>query len=661
MGSTPVHRSGGSPAYHNEEETDSNASHHPLGLGGNRPPIRHPSSVPSISGNESYDINLSFEGRLVRHAVTPDMWVRRLRDDAAQIYFLVAQDLVLVLFGMHPHSLVIQNQLSDPPRVGPGSTVLIFNVRGFDRSVHPQISPTAPPPTAMSFPTTTFPVNQKFLGNFKLTKFDGSSRNWKQWDKSFVRFLSIHQLDQVIEESFLAVLPLSPQDFNTNKMVYYILEDALVPGSLAAKYFRQAAKWNGNDAYARLYDGYVFSGPQTMSLLLAELVNLRFKADESASGFCLRLREIFEDLEMVPGPSSITMNDTQKIGYVLTGIHQEKALQAVYVALQDKQLRGGVTFEEACDDLHHRCEAIRTDELLDTPVRGQSKALITTQAKRQNKVTSETETGPCLQKTCSELVKIYLPLCPLHYHQCVSGKTPEVELRDGLGTAKYNVTTRVIDYPSAVPKNRFPLPKAERPRKALAFTGKIAESLKPILVGRPMTEADEGVDPLSPFTTFYVDSGAGQCLCSCSSAFISMEACHLQVVGVSGRTNIAQSAFVDQGPPFVLGYIVAHKYEWRVMPANKCNECCTDFLPGTERDDIPPTRRMIHKSLPVWEAMIPRLESVSGKNFRNLCCMQVTNFPLRNYRHLRSLESPLRKKIGGDSACSFGRRLSQTI
>ena len=63
-------------------------------------------------------------------------------------------------------------------------------------------------------------------------------------------------------------------------MVYYILEDAVTPGSLAAKYLRQAAKWNGNEAYSKLYNGYVFSGPQTMSLLLAELVNIRFKADE---------------------------------------------------------------------------------------------------------------------------------------------------------------------------------------------------------------------------------------------------------------------------------------------------------------------------------------------------------------------------------------------
>ena len=65
------------------------------------------------------------------------------------------------------------------------------------------------------------------------------------------------------------------------------------------------------------------------------------------------------------------MNDTQKIGYLLSGIRQEKQLQSVYVALQDKQLRGGITFEDACDDLHHRCEAIRADELMATSVRGQ--------------------------------------------------------------------------------------------------------------------------------------------------------------------------------------------------------------------------------------------------------------------------------------------------
>jgi hypothetical protein len=147
----------------------------------------------------------------------------------------------------------------------------------------------------VSFPSTNH-LGSKILGNFKLPKFDGNARYWKTWDKNFIRFLSIHQLDFVIEESFLNLLPLTPRNFEAKTIVYYILEDAVVTGSLAAKYLRQAAKWNGNEAYTKLHNGYVFSGPQTMALLLAELVKIRFKADESASGFCLRLREVFEEL-----------------------------------------------------------------------------------------------------------------------------------------------------------------------------------------------------------------------------------------------------------------------------------------------------------------------------------------------------------------------------
>jgi hypothetical protein len=278
-----------------------------------------------------YSITLTFDGQLCQHRVTADMAVLTLIRDAAQIYGLVALDVILVLFGMLPRSLVRGKLLADPPQVNPGATILVFNVpnSGFFPAGQP-------PETAghmhlhPDIPLTT----PKFLGNFKLPKFDGTARHWKAWDKTFVRFLSIHQLDHVIAESFLDMLPLTPQAFHANKMVYYILEDAIIPGSLAAKYLRLAAKWNGNEAYGKLYDGYVFSGPQTMAILLAELVNLRFVASESASGFCLRLRELFEDLEMVPGSSAIVMNDTQKIGYLLSGIRQEKPLQAVYVALQ---------------------------------------------------------------------------------------------------------------------------------------------------------------------------------------------------------------------------------------------------------------------------------------------------------------------------------------
>jgi hypothetical protein len=216
-----------------------------------------------------------------------------------------------------------------------------------------------------------------------------------------------------------------------------------------------------NQAYFCLHDGYVMSGPQTASLLLSELTNLRFKPDETASGFCLRLRELFEDLEMMPGDASVKMHDTQKIGYLLTGIRQEKSLDSVYVAIQSGPRRDAITFEEACEDLHHRCKAIQADQLLFTQVKGSGrKVLVTTQCKRQNKDIPADEKKQCLEKDCTEMIKPYLPLCPLHYHQCVSGKIQALKLKSGLGSAVYNAATHAMVHHSTVPQDRIPIPKA---------------------------------------------------------------------------------------------------------------------------------------------------------------------------------------------------------
>ena len=38
--------------------------------------------------------------------------------------------------------------------------------------------------------------------------------------------------------------------------------------------------------------------------------------------------------------------------------------------------------------------------------------------------------------------------------------------------------------------------------------------------------------------TFHVDSGAGQCLCSNKDAFVTLQACAIQMVGVSGSLSI---------------------------------------------------------------------------------------------------------------------------
>jgi hypothetical protein len=277
-------------------------------------------------------------------------------------------------------------------------------------------------------------------------------------------------LDHIIADDF-AMQPKTPQLNEENKLVYYILEEAVSSSKIAAKYVRRAPEWNGNAAYIILYDGYAFSGPAEATLLLSELGNFRFGADETASELCLRLQEIFEDLEAVPGDSAMSFGNTQKISYLLSAIRHERSLGPVYVQIQTDQLRGRITFDQACDDLRSRCEAMRADDLLNTNVRtgkvrgfaaktgssclitdesssdnAQSLALITTVNKRQNGKKSETKQVECLTKDCTTLTPPHLRLCRLHYHECIAGKHASLQLKTG-DRATYDASTNKIVFP----------------------------------------------------------------------------------------------------------------------------------------------------------------------------------------------------------------------
>jgi hypothetical protein len=118
--------------------------------------------------------------------------------------------------------------------------------------------------------------------------------------------LSIHKLDHVIDEGFLTV-SLTTQQNDENKLVYYLLEDAVSSSTVASKYVRRAAVWNGHEAYFLLYDGFALSGPANAAILLGQLSNFRCMTDESPSELVLRLQELFEDLEAVPGTAAMTL------------------------------------------------------------------------------------------------------------------------------------------------------------------------------------------------------------------------------------------------------------------------------------------------------------------------------------------------------------------
>ena len=63
---------------------------------------------------------------------------------------------------------------------------------------------------------------------FKCPRFSGQQKDWKQWNKGFIRYLSIWDLEHVIDPDFVAVgYPLPPNKQQDNKMVYLILEDAV--------------------------------------------------------------------------------------------------------------------------------------------------------------------------------------------------------------------------------------------------------------------------------------------------------------------------------------------------------------------------------------------------------------------------------------------------
>ncbi len=112
------------------------------------------------------------------------------------------------------------------------------------------------------------------------------------WDKGFQRYLSIWDLDYVLNPDFFDEVPFPQRKINDNKLVYYILEDATQGSPLASSYIRQAPIKNGFEAYYTLHDGFVFAGTTTSTILLNELANFRFKQHETPTELILRLEEI---------------------------------------------------------------------------------------------------------------------------------------------------------------------------------------------------------------------------------------------------------------------------------------------------------------------------------------------------------------------------------
>jgi len=352
----------------------------------------------------------------------------------------------------------------------------------------------------------------KIRQSFKCPRFSGQTKEWKVWNKGFMRYLSIWELEYVLQPDFLDVLPLTPEQLRDNKMVYYIIEDSVQSSPLAASYVRQAQLYNGFEAYYTLHDGFVFAGTTTATLLLNDLSNFRFLPDETPTALCLRLEELFEELELLPGNAAVTFVDTQRIGYLVNALRHEKEWETVCSAITSAQIKGGISFREACNELRFRCEASRAHELMDKPVRGKKvkglagklqtsdesetieelsdkmHTLLSTMSKRHNVSTDKTAPAgdgsatpgaksakrkfmkqQCLADNCTE--ETGFSLCGLHYHSLISAKIPTLKLRNGYGDATYDATTNLIVYPPRTPTDRLPSNSPRKVKAGLAGTG----------------------------------------------------------------------------------------------------------------------------------------------------------------------------------------------
>jgi hypothetical protein len=229
-------------------------------------------------GIQSFMSALIYNGQPVQHEVYDAMPIVSLMEDAGQIFGLDPNQIVLMLFSAVTTTLDRHGVIAGPPRLVANATVFVFAIHAPTPTAQQRgFAPV--PPASCSFGASPFPqanamVSSKLLGSFKLPKFDGSPRHWKTWDRSLQRFLGLHQLDHVLLDVFVSLLP-HPDAVNANKVVYFLIEEAVDVGTLAAKHVRQAPKWNGHEAYLLLYNRFVFSGAQTATILLAELYNIR--------------------------------------------------------------------------------------------------------------------------------------------------------------------------------------------------------------------------------------------------------------------------------------------------------------------------------------------------------------------------------------------------
>ena len=315
-------------------------------------------------------------------------------------------------------------------------------------------NPPPPPPPASGHRAEGYSYYQKLRQTFKLEPFSGLAKDWEAFERSLERYATIHGLGAVLEEDYRS----SPTfNFEQNQLFYYALQEAVSGAPQALSFFKQAAKWDGHDAYIHVHRAYHFMGPTTAALLLKKLTTLRFLPSETATAFVLRLVELFDQMEGVPGDAAYAFNDVQKIGYLLSGIAHEPSLQTMHLHIQTNLTRGNITFLQACSDLHAQCDDARAHEVLTRGGSGTrvSRALISSTAKGKNNRSDIDSTLLCPVDACKDFR--HRGLCRRHFSELGAGKVPSLTLRKSWGTVTWDGTANRPKYPSTLPADRHPI------------------------------------------------------------------------------------------------------------------------------------------------------------------------------------------------------------
>lgn len=87
----------------------------------------------------------------------------------------------------------------------------------------------------------------------------------------------------------------------------------------------------------------------------------------------MRLEEILQDFEMLPDGASMKFNDTRCIGYLLGALRHEPDWETVALSIISSQLKGELTFRQACNELRVRCETDRAYNIMDKAVKSKKK------------------------------------------------------------------------------------------------------------------------------------------------------------------------------------------------------------------------------------------------------------------------------------------------